>query len=368
MKKMEKQNAKLVLKNGQEFSGQSFGFESVAQGEVVFTTGMTGFELSLTDPSFAGQILVFTFPLVGNFGVSDCSRDEFGILRNFESERIWPAGVVLANCSENFSHHSAQQSFASWLRENEIPAMCNVDTRALTLLLRESGAMPGQIVPGNAQVGGEFRDCNAENLVASVATKEVRTFTPKNFQKTILAVDTGVKNNILRHFLQRSIQVVLVPWDFSWQENEKDLPKIDGLFLANGPGDPRTILPEIAATVNFAREKNLPIFGICLGNQLLNLVFGGEIFKMKFGNRGVNQPVQDLQTGKCLITSQNHGFAICPESIPQDFQVWFRNLNDQSVEGIRHKSKPIFSVQFHPEACPGPQESEFLFDQFAREL
>ena len=353
--------AELIFPDGTKFRGQSFGAEKIAAGEAVFTTAMTGFELALTDPSFADQILVFTFPLVGNYGVPNFDRDEFGILKNFESEKIYAAGVVVANFSAEFSHHRAAQSFRDFLISQKIPAIAGVDTRKLTEFLRDRGSSSAQIVPENLKPEKNFYDPNAENLVAKVSIQKPKIFAPKNFQKTIVAVDTGIKNNILREFLRRKIRVILVPWNFDLRNlNEK----IDGLFLANGPGDPRAILPEIKNAVEFAREKNWPIFGICLGNQLLNLAFGGSVSKMKFGNRGANQPVQNLQNEKCFVTAQNHGFAVEENSLPRDFEVWFKNLNDGSVEGIRHKKLPIFSVQFHPEAAPGPTECGFLFDEF----
>ena len=348
--------------DGSEFSGKIFGWEENSTGEVVFTTGMTGFEQSITDPSFAGQILVFTFPLVGNYGIPSENKDKNGILENFESKNPFIKGLVVSDFSENFSHHSAKKSIQKWLQENKIPGICGIDTRKLTQKIRESGSILGQIVIENSKIQKKIIDPNLGNLAKNVSTKKLKILEPENFSGiSIAAIDTGIKNNILREFLQRGIKIFLCPIDFSI---EQIYSEISGVFLANGPGDPKIIFPEIQKNILWAAEKNLPIFGICLGNQLINLSFGGNTFKMKFGHRGVNQPVQNLQNRKCFITSQNHGFAIDPEKIPKNFKIWFKNLNDNSVEGIRHKNERIFSVQFHPEAFPGPQETNYLFDEF----
>lgn len=363
---MQKKPSQLILETGDEFIGESFGFDGPIDGEVVFNTGMTGFELSLTDPSYAGQILVFTFPLVGNFGIANGERDENNILKNFESEKIWARGVIIANASKDFSHHNAEKSLHNWLKENKIPAITGVDTRAITQILREHGACLGQISPRGEVINTDIEDPNKINLVAEVSIKEPQTLTPKNWKgKTVLAIDTGIKNNILRCFLKRGVKIIRVPWDY---DATKSKDKFDGLFLSNGPGDPKMIYKTLTKNVQFAIDKNIPIFGICLGNQILSLALGGDTFKLPYGHRGVNQPCQNLITKSCYVTSQNHGYAVDEKKIPKDFKVWFKNLNDGSVEGLKHNSKPIFSVQFHPEACPGPQDTEFLFDEFIKEI
>jgi len=367
-----RKKAWLILENGDQFEGQSFGFEGNSSGEVVFNTSMTGFELSLTDPSYYGQILTFTFPLVGNFGVPDSERDEYGLLKFFESEKIWPFGVIMTNASENFSHHRAVQSLENFLKKQKIPAITCIDTRKLTKILRDKGSLLGQIVIDKKAKLNTIKDPNQENLVDKVSIKKTKIYTPKNFKKTILLIDTGVKNNIIRCFLKRKIRVVQVPWDtvlkdFNFKINQQNI-KINGLFLSNGPGDPKKVFSKITANISLALEKNIPIFGICLGNQILSLALGGNTYKLPYGHRGVNQPVQNLENEKCFITSQNHGFAVDEKKLPKDFKVWFKNLNDGSVEGIKHIKKPIFSVQFHPEACPGPQDTEFLFDEFLKNL
>lgn len=362
----KKKPARLILATGQEFEGESFGFDGFAEGEVVFTTGMTGFELSLTDPSFAGQILVFTFPLVGNVGMPSLERDENGLLANFESEKIQVRGVVCSNLSRDFSHHKAENSLNSWLRESGIPLISGVDTRALTQVLRTHGTCLGQIVPRGEAPRARIADPNETNLVAAVSVDQVRILKPKKpIGKRVVAVDTGIKNNILRSFSKRGVEVAQVPWDFDL--TKADFP-FDGLFLSNGPGDPKVVSEVVGKNILWAYKKGLPIFGICLGNQVLSLAMGGDTYKLPFGHRGVNQPCQDLRTKKCYITSQNHGYAVDDKKLPKNFEVWFRNLNDGSVEGVRHKTKPVFSVQFHPEAFPGPEDTAYLFDDFIKTL
>lgn len=352
----------LILADGTRFEGELFGAHRHVQGEVVFNTGMAGYELSLTDPSYRGQILVFTYPLIGNYGVSPESRDEFGMAENFESEGVHVRGVIVDGLSPEFSHHSAEKSLHEWLKEKEIPGIAGIDTRALTQKLREHGVMLGQIVPDDVEPADELEDPNLLNLVAEVSCPRVEVLTPKNYNGITLAViDTGIKNNILRSFLRRGVRVIRCPWDADLTSIEQDF---DALFLANGPGDPTAVAPTIARNIAVCRERGLPVFGICLGNQILALAIGARTHKLKYGHRGVNQPCIESGTGKAVITSQNHGFVVDDDSLPEGFEVWFRNLNDGTVEGIRHTTEPISSVQFHPEACPGPEDSHFLFDRF----
>lgn len=366
MLSVARKQAKLILETGEQFAGESFGFTGPADGEVVFNTGMTGFELSLTDPSYAGQILTFTFPLVGNFGIPSVERDEHGILKYFESEKIHVRGVIVTNGSEDFSHYRAKKSLEDWLIANKIPAITGIDTRRLTQTLREHGTCLGQIVQDGGKVVKNIEDPNKINLVADVSIKKEKILIPKNhIGKTIIAIDTGIKNNILRCFLRRGIKVIFAPWDFDITNTKY---KYDGLFLANGPGDPKMVADTIAKNIVYAYEKEIPVFGICLGNQIISLALGGDTYKLPYGHRGVNQPCQEQRTENCYVTSQNHGFAVDPKKLPKGFEVWFKNLNDNSIEGVRHKSKPIFSVQFHPEACPGPQDTEYLFDEFIAQL
>ncbi len=345
--------AKLILEDGTVFIGKSFGFEGSVAGEVVFNTSMTGYPESLTDPSYAGQILIATYPLIGNYGVPEAVMSN-GLPDYFESERIQVTALIVSDYSEQYSHWSAKQSLGNWLSEHKVPGLSGIDTRELTKIIREKGAMMGKIVFGNNDL--EFFDPNNENLVAKVSTEKVITY--GNGSTRILLVDCGVKYNIIRHFLKRDTTVIRVPWDYDYSKEN-----YDGLFISNGPGNPKMC----ETTINHLSEslkEEIPIFGICLGNQLLALASGADTYKLKYGHRSHNQPVLQCGTNKALITSQNHGFAIDNHSLSEEWEPFFVNLNDGTNEGIRHKKKPVFSVQFHPEASSGPTDSEYLFDDF----
>ncbi|MFH0770179.1 MAG: glutamine-hydrolyzing carbamoyl-phosphate synthase small subunit [Candidatus Peregrinibacteria bacterium] len=387
----------LILSDGTRFEGQSFGAQVDTDGEVVFTTGMVGYTESLTDPSYRGQILTFTYPLIGNYGVPSSELNEWGFSRNYESENIHVRGVVVAQASEDFSHFSAVSSLHNWLLHHKIPGITGVDTRVLTQKLREHGVMLGRITQqdeappppgGRAEQGGRgaggegIPDPNLTNLVAEVSCTEVIRYEPKEKPAhpiTVIAYDCGMKRNILRSFLKRGVTVVRVPWDFNLASSGFEY---DGVFVSNGPGDPKMCTATIDQ-VRWVVEKNIPFFGVCLGNQLLALAIGGDTYKLKYGHRGVNQPCLELPSpgghvewggrgaggeGRCIITSQNHGFAISGKKLPKDWHVWFTNANDGSVEGIRHASGRFFSVQFHPEATPGPEDANYLFDEFVSML
>ena len=359
-------NARLLLSNGMTFSGKSFGAHCVGDGEVVFNTAMTGYEQSLTDPSYRGQILCFTFPMIGNYGIADDEKDEYGMAKYFESEDIHVRGVIVNEFSDAPSHHLLKEKLNTWLAQKGIPGIYDVDTRALTQVLREHGVMLGQIVPDDMEAKKEIQDPNETNLVAEVSCAEVHVLEPKEYCGiTIAAIDTGIKNNILRSFLRRGVRILRCPWNTDISRLEHDF---DALFLSNGPGNPEAVAGEIGKNIAYAREKKLPIFGICLGNQILALSMGAKTFKMPYGHRGGNQPCMDMRTQKAVITSQNHGFAVDEKTLPQEMEVWFTNLNDKTVEGIRHVSENISSVQFHPEACPGPQDTQYLFDAFIKEV
>ncbi len=347
--------AKLILEDGTVFEGVSFGCETSVAGEVVFNTSMTGYPESLTDPSYAGQILVATYPLIGNYGVPEAVLTD-GVPDYFESERIQVTALIVSDYSVEYSHWSAKLSLGDWLKENHIPGLFGIDTRELTKIIREKGAMMGKIVFGNNDPG--FHNPNLDNLVAGVSTDKVITY--GNGSTRILLVDCGVKYNIIRHFLKRDTTVIRVPWDYDYSS-----VKYDGLFISNGPGDPKMC----GATINHLTEslkQDIPIFGICLGNQLLALASGADTYKLKYGHRSHNQPVLQCGTNKAFVTSQNHGFAIDTNSLGSDWEPFFINLNDGTNEGIRHKSRPVFSVQFHPEASSGPTDSEYLFDEFLK--
>lgn len=346
-------NAKLILEDGTEFQGYSFGAKKSASGEVVFNTAMTGYPESLTDPSYKGQILVATYPLIGNYGVP-AKAEKDNMLENYESDKIQVQAFVISDYTENFSHWNAEKSLHDWMLENEVPGIYAVDTRALTKILREKGSMLGKIIFENQDV--DFYNPNEENLVAKVSIKEKQVY--GNGKYRILLIDCGVKNNIIRHLLQRDTTVIRVPWDYDISQEE-----YDGLFISNGPGDPVKCQVTVD-NLKLAYDKDEPIFGICLGNQLMALASGAETYKLKYGHRSHNQPVIHVETKRAYITSQNHGYAVDNKSFNDDWEVLFLNLNDDTNEGFRHKSKPFFSTQFHPEASGGPTDTEFLFDEF----
>ncbi|MBI5541306.1 MAG: glutamine-hydrolyzing carbamoyl-phosphate synthase small subunit [Bacteroidia bacterium] len=350
---MENRNIDLILKDGTKITGKSFGFKGSASGEVVFNTAMTGYPESLTDPSYKGQILVLTYPLIGNYGVPDY-KSENGILNFFESEKIHISGLVIADYSWENSHWNSQKSLSEWLIEHKIPGIYGVDTRAITKHLRELGSMQGKIIWNNEEL--DFCDPNSENLAEQVSTKEIIEY--GNGKYRIVLVDCGVKFNIIRRLLKRDTTVVRVPWNYDFT-NEK----YDGLFISNGPGDPKKCEVTIKHIAK-AFAKDTPIFGICLGNQLMSLASGGDTYKLKYGHRSHNQPVLQVGTNRCYITSQNHGFATDANTLGEEWQQLFVNVNDNTNEGIIHKTKPFFSTQFHPEASSGPTDTDFLFDKF----
>ncbi|MDD5026193.1 MAG: glutamine-hydrolyzing carbamoyl-phosphate synthase small subunit [Candidatus Peribacteraceae bacterium] len=363
----------LTLADGTVFSGESFGAVIDVDGEVVFNTGMAGYPESLTDPSYRGQILVFTYPLIGNYGVPSAEMNEWGFSKNFESEAVHVRGVVVSQVSEDFSHFKAVSSLGNWLEHHKIPGITGVDTRALTQKLREHGVMLGRIQQSSEGMRepGDIPDPNLTNLVAEVSCKEVMRYEPKekaDHPHTIIAYDCGMKRTIIRSFLKRGVTVVRVPWDFDLDSYDASY---DAVFISNGPGDPKMCQTTIVQ-IRKAIERKIPTFGICLGNQLLALAVGGDTFKLKYGHRSANQPciehdASGKPTHKCIITSQNHGFAVKPE-LPAGWRVWFTNANDGTIEGIRHESGKFFSVQFHPEATPGPEDANYLFDEFLAKL
>lgn len=348
----------LILDDGTVFEGKSFGSEKAAAGEVVFNTAMVGYPESLTDPSYLGQILVVTFPLVGNYGVPDNTFTN-GISDFYESEKIQVNGLIISDYSHEYSHWNAKKSLGEWLKENDVPGIYGIDTRELTKILREKGSMKGKIVFKDANEI-DFYDPNIDNQVALASCKEVITY--GNGKKKVVLVDCGVKHNILRCLLNRDVTLIRVPWDYDFNQLEWD-----GLFISNGPGNP-DFCEETVKNIRKAMEGNKPICGICMGNQLLSKAGGATIYKLKYGHRSHNQPVKMVDTNKCFITSQNHGFAVANASLGSDWEPLFVNLNDGTNEGIRHKTKPFFSAQFHPEAASGPTDTSFLFDMFVEKL
>ncbi len=344
---------RLLLEDGTEFRGISFGADSPAAGEVVFNTGMTGYPETLSDPSYFGQILVLTFPLIGNYGVPANEVVDF-LSRRMESDRIQISGLIVSDYSREFSHWNAASGLGEWLKKYNIPALSGIDTRALTKKLREKGTLLGRIEFG--EENGEFFDPNRLNLVQKVSISEPVSYGEGPVKVALL--DCGCKHHIIRSFTGRGAQVLRLPWD-------SDLRKVeyDGLLISNGPGDPKMVRHAIMQ-VRHAIGRETPVFGVCMGNQLLALAAGANTYKLKYGHRSQNQPVTEAGSGRCLITSQNHGFAVDTRSLPADWEAWFTNLNDGTNEGIRHKSGLFRSVQFHPEAAPGPVDAGYLFDEF----
>lgn len=380
-------NVTLILDDGTRFRGQSFGYEKPVAGEVVFNTAMTGYPESLTDPSYAGQLMTLTYPLVGNYGVPPFTIEGNGLATFMESEKIHAEAIIVSDYSENYSHWNAVESLADWLKREHVPGITGIDTRELTKVLREHGVMMGKIVFDDAMDNGEWKMDNygEVNYVDRVSCKDIivyaagesKTFpvsTPKeelNSQlsifhsqlKKVVLVDCGVKTNILRCLLRRGVEVVRVPWDYDFNQLQ-----FDGLFISNGPGDPDTCDAAVQNIRRAMQNERLPIFGICMGNQLLSKAGGARIYKLKYGHRSHNQPVRMVGTERCFITSQNHGYAVDNNTLGADWEPLFINMNDGSNEGIRHKRNPWFSAQFHPEAASGPTDTEFLFDEFVKLL
>ncbi len=384
-------NVTLILDDGSRFHGKSFGYEKPVAGEVVFNTAMTGYPESLTDPSYAGQLMTLTYPLVGNYGVPPFTIEPNGLATFMESERIHAEAIIVSDYSEDFSHWNAVESLADWLKREQVPGITGIDTRELTKVLREHGVMMGRIVFDDVENeidNSQLTIDNYEdvNYVDRVSCKEIIVYTGKesplhfpittstaqlncqlstvNCQlKRVVLLDCGVKSNILRCLLKRDVEVIRVPWDYDYNELE-----FDGLFISNGPGDPDTCDAAVQNIRRAMKNEKLPIFGICMGNQLLSKAGGAKIYKLKYGHRSHNQPVRMVGTERCFITSQNHGYAVDNNTLTEDWEPLFINMNDGSNEGIRHKRNPWFSAQFHPEAASGPTDTEFLFDEFVKLL
>jgi carbamoyl-phosphate synthase small subunit len=345
------------------FNGKSFGAKSNVSGEAVFTTSLVGYPESLTDPSYRGQILVFTQPLIGNYGVPSSARDEHGLLRYFESPNLQAVGVVVADVAEKYSHWTAVESLSEWCAREGVPAISGVDTRAIVTYLREQGSSLARITIGeeyDADQDEAFVDPEQINLVGKVSTK-APFHVSSSGDLHVAVIDCGVKENILRSLVGRGASVTVFPYDYPIH---KVAHHFDGVFISNGPGDPTHCQDTVYHLRKLMSSSQLPIMGICLGHQLLALAAGAKTIKLKYGNRAHNIPALDLTTGRCHITSQNHGYAVDASTLPDDWKEYFVNLNDSSNEGIIHKSRPIFGTQFHPEARGGPLDSSYLFDSY----
>lgn len=362
--------AALKLKSGHIFTGTSFGAQTSSFGEAVFTTSLVGYPESMTDPSYRGQILVFTQPLIGNYGVPSQEKDQFGLLKYFESNKIQCQGIVVNDYATQYSHWTAVESLGEWCAREGIPAISGVDTRAIVHLLRDQGSTLAKLEVGDDALENKevenFPNPNERNLVSEASTKEVYELNPMGDVKVAL-IDCGVKENILRCLVARGASVTVFPWNYDFN---KVMDQFDGLFISNGPGDPRAAMTTVQNLATaFKNPSPKPIFGICMGNQLMGMAAGLDVYKLQFGNRGHNQPAINMQNGRCSITSQNHGYALedsvlAPGGAIKGWEKYFVNANDGSNEGIRHQTKPFSSVQFHPEAKGGPQDTEYLFDDF----
>ena len=353
----------LRLEDGTEFHGTSFGYEKPVAGEVVFNTAMMGYPESLTDPSYAGQLMTLTFPLVGNYGVPPFTFEENGLPTFMESEKIHVRAIIVSDYSREFSHWNGVETLADWLKREQVPGITGIDTRQLTKVLREHGVMMGKILFDDMPDEVPEADYAGVNFVDQVSCREVIKYN-EGADKKVVLVDCGVKANILRCLIRRGVEVIRVPWNYDFNELE-----FDGLFLANGPGDPETCEVTVQNIRRFLVNPVVrPCMGICMGNQLLSKAAGARIYKLKYGHRSHNQPVRKVGTETCFITSQNHGYAVDSSSLPADWEPMFVNMNDGSNEGVRHKKNPWFSAQFHPEACSGPVDTEFLFDEFVKLL
>ena len=346
---------KLILEDKTPINGKAFGARKSTAGEVVFSTAMTGYVETLTDPSYRGQILIFTYPLIGNYGVP--------LPALFQSPQIQIAGLIVSCYSQHPNHYQNQKTLSYWLKENDIPGISDVDTRALTQKIRRQGTMLGKIQISSQNL--PFYNPDKNNLVAQASSKKVKIYQSPQNKKTVCLVDCGCKRAIITAFLKRQVNIVTIPWDYNPLKG--NLPPFTGIVFSNGPGNPKMARQTIAIAKQIIKAK-IPILGICLGYQILALAGGAKTYKLKFGHRSLNQPVKDLNTNHCFITSQNHGFAVDKKTLPKTWQTWFVNLNDQTCEGIKSKDSLFWGIQFHPEGYPGPEDTEFIFDEFIKRI
>ncbi|MBP3777026.1 MAG: glutamine-hydrolyzing carbamoyl-phosphate synthase small subunit [Prevotella sp.] len=352
----------LVLEDGTRFEGKSFGYDAPVAGEVVFNTAMMGYPESLTDPSYAGQMMVLTYPLVGNYGVPRFSMEENGLPTFMESDKIYASAIIVSDYSEEYSHWNACESLGDWLKREKVPGVTGIDTRQLTKVLREHGVMMGRVEFEGYACCDDIAAYETINWVDRVSCKDIIKYNEGAGKKVVL-VDCGVKANIIRCLIMRGVEVIRVPWNYDYTNMD-----FDGLFLANGPGDPDMCEDAVNIIRKQMSQSRKPICGICMGNQLLAKAGGATIYKLKYGHRSHNQPVREVGTNCCYVTSQNHGYAVDASTLGREWRELFVNMNDGSNEGIRHQTNPWFSSQFHPEACSGPVDTEFMFDRFIEAL
>ena len=355
-------NVTLVLEDGTKFHGKSFGYDAPVAGEVVFNTAMMGYPESLTDPSYAGQLMTLTYPLVGNYGVPPFSIEENKLATFMESDKIYASAIIVADYSEQYSHWNAVESLADWLKREHVPGITGIDTRQLTKVLREHGVMMGKIIFDDEPDNIPSAEYEGVNWVDRVSCKEIIRYNEGAGKKVVL-VDCRVKNNIIRCLINRGVEVIRVPWNYDYTAMD-----FDGLFLGNGPGDPDMCEDAVNIIRKQMSQSRKPICGICMGNQLLAKAGGATIYKLKYGHRSHNQPVREVGTNRCYVTSQNHGYAVDARTLGNDWRELFVNMNDGSNEGVCHKENPWFTSQFHPEACSGPIDTEFMFDRFINSL
>lgn len=355
-------NVTLVLEDGTKFHGKSFGYDKPVAGEVVFNTAMMGYPESLTDPSYAGQLMTLTYPLIGNYGVPPFTVEPNGIATFMESDKIYASAIIVSDYSEEYSHWNAVESLSDWLKREQVPGITGIDTRQLTKVLREHGVMMGKILFDDEPDNIPQADYEGVNFVDKVSCKSVIRYNEGAGKKVVL-VDCGVKNNIIRCLINRGVEVIRVPWNYDYTSMD-----FDGLFLGNGPGDPDMCEDAVKIIRKQMSLSRKPICGICMGNQLLAKAGGATIYKLKYGHRSHNQPVREVGTNKCYITSQNHGYAVDAKTLGSEWRELFVNMNDGSNEGVCHVENPWFTSQFHPEACSGPVDTEFMFDRFVDKL
>lgn len=353
----ETQKGRLTLKDDTVFEGNLFGFPKSIAGEVVFNTGMVGYPETLTDPSYCGQILVLTYPLIGNYGVPEYDKKNL-ISRLFESEKVQITGLIVSEESELYSHWNAGKSLSEWLKEFEVPALYGIDTRKLTRLLREHGTMLGKIELPGTEV--DYYNPDEDDLMAKVTVGKVKRI--GTGRKKILLIDCGCKNSIIKNLMRDDVTIIRAPYNHDFEKEE-----FDGVLISNGPGNP-AVYKELIKKVSALLERKIPMLGICMGHQIISLAAGAKTYKLKYGHRSQNQPVKEVRGTRCFVTSQNHSFAVDTGTLPEGWFPWFENLNDGTNEGLKHRWLPFRTVQFHPEAAPGPVDTSFIFDEFLSEI